>query len=189
MITLPKVPAEIETERLIIRCPKVTDVVELHAAVHESLAELSPWMNWATPAYSLPGAEQNTRAAIAAFITRKDLRYHFHDKQSGIFLGSSGLHRIDWHVPKFEIGYWVRSSKAGQGYVTETVRALTHLAFGQFMAVRVEIRCDERNFRSYRLAESCGFALEGTLKNEARAKDGSLRSTCIYALTELSDLK
>ena len=32
-----------------------------------------------------------------------------------------GLHRIDWAVPKFEIGYWARTSHAGRGYITEDV--------------------------------------------------------------------
>ena len=41
--------------------------------------------------------------------------------KDGRFLGSSGLHRIDWDVPKFEIGYWCRTSLARRGYITEAV--------------------------------------------------------------------
>jgi len=31
------------------------------------------------------------------------------------------------------------------------------------------------------VAERCGFELEGVLRHERRAPDGSLRNTCIYA--------
>ena len=181
---LPIVPEYLETERLIIRRPNLDDVEAIYASVRESLADLSPWMAWATPDYSLSGCEANTRDAIARFVTRQNLRYHFYDKETGEHIGNSGLHNVDWDVPKFEIGYWCRTSKVGRGYVTETVDALTKLALNDFGAARVEIQCDDKNVKSARVAERCGYRLEGTLKNDSRAKDGSLRDTRIYALTQ-----
>jgi RimJ/RimL family protein N-acetyltransferase len=120
---------------------------------------------------------------VAQFVTRQDLRYHAHDKDTGAFIAGSGLHRIDWSVPSFEIGYWCRTSKTARGYVTEIVGALTRLAFEQLGAARVQIRCDNLNTRSAKVAETCGFLLEGICVNDARATDGSLRSTRVYALT------
>jgi RimJ/RimL family protein N-acetyltransferase len=189
MARYPHVPEAIETERLLIRCPKLEDVPAMYAAVRESLPALAPWMPWATPDYSLEGAEENLRGALAKFITRRDLRYHAHDKATGELIVASGLHSIDWKVPKVEIGYWCRTSRTGKGYVAETVRALTKLAFDELGVVRVEIQCDDRNERSYRVAERCGFILEGTLKHDAKAPDGSLCSTRVYALTRVKDLR
>lgn len=40
---------------------------------------------------------------------------------------------------------------------------------------------DDRNERSWRVAERCGFQLEGTLRNSARTVDGQLRDTRVYA--------
>jgi len=40
---------------------------------------------------------------------------------------------------------------------------------------------DVANLASRRMAERCLFALEGILRQERRANDGSLRNTCIYA--------
>ena len=182
-MTPPDVPERLETERLIIRPPTLEDISEIYAAVTESLAELKPWMPWATDEFSLQGCEENTRQAIAKFITREDLRYHFQDKTTDGFLVGSGLHRIDWKVPKFEIGYWCRSSEMGRGYVTEGVKALAEMAFEILGAARVEIRCDSLNTRSFQVAERCGFELEGTLKNESRSVSGELRSTRVYART------
>ena len=180
-MTLPDVPGSLETDRLIVRAPRLEDVPELYAAVCQSLPDLKPWMPWATDAYSLQACEENTRGAVAKFITREDLRYHFHDKATGELLVCSGLHRIDWRVPKFEIGYWCRSSQSGKGYVTEGVAALTQMALETLGAARVEIRCDTANLPSRAVAERCGYTLEGTLKHDSRSPAGELRSTCVYA--------
>lgn len=180
-MTFPDVPEALETERLVLRPPFVEDAPEVYRAVRESLAELGPWMPWATPDYSLEGCEANLRQAIADFVTRRDLRFHFHERASGRFLAASGLHRIDWRVPKFEIGYWCRSSASGRGYVTEGVGALAELALGPLGAARVEIRCDDQNVRSARVAERLGFELEGVLRSETRSPAGELRDTRVYS--------
>lgn len=180
------VPESITSERLTIRSPQVSDVPEIVDAVRESLEALEPWMRWATRDYSVDDCEANTRQAIARFVTRQDLRYHFHDRVTGELIGSSGLHRINWQVPRFEIGYWVRTSKAGQGYVSETVRALSRLAFDRLGAKRLEIRCDDLNLASARVAERCGFELDAILFNWQRAADGSLRHERVYVMLEPS---
>lgn len=183
MPSYPEVPERIETERLLIRPPQVADVPEIYAAVRESLELLMPWMPWATPEYSLEGCEESTRQAVANFVTRRDLRYHFHHRESGRLLACSGLHRIDWRVPKFEIGYWCRQGETGKGYVSEGVAALAELALGGLGGARVEIRCDDQNLRSAAVAERCGFALEGVLENDGRSSAGALRATRVYART------
>lgn len=96
-------------------------------------------------------------------------------------IGSSGLHRIDWQSRKFEIGYWVRSAFARQGYITEAVDAITKYAIQELQANRIEIRCDSRNVQSARIAERSGFTLEGTLRNDKCDVTGTLRHTMIFA--------
>ena len=86
-----------------------------------------------------------------------------------------------WETPRTEIGYWCRTTRAGRGYVSEAVAAVARYAHENLRAVRVEIVTDEANLASRRVAERCGFELEGVLRHERRAPDGSLRNTCIYA--------
>ena len=171
---------EIETERLLLRPPRVEDVPQINAAIHESLAELRPWMPWAKDAPSLDDTMANVRGAIAKTITREDIRIHLHLKD-GTFIGGSGFHRCDWSVPRVEIGYWIRSQFAGQGYMTEAVSAMTRFALEQLKVARVEIVCNALNERSLRVAERCGYQLEATLRNHAREVNGKLRSTLIYS--------
>ena len=84
-------------------------------------------------------------------------------------------------MPRFEIGYWVRTSRVGRGYVQEAVRAIARMAFDVLGAARLEILCNDRNVRSWRVAERCGFTLEGVLRSHAREVDGTLRDTRVYA--------
>lgn len=174
-------PETLATARLIVRAPRLSDAPGLFAAVRESLPELTPYMAWATPDYSLAACEANTRAAVARFAAREDLRYHFFDRVTGEFVGNASFHHVDWSVPKLELGYWCRTSRAGEGLTREGVAALAEMAERELGAARLEIRCDTRNRRSARVAEACGFRLEGTLRNESRDQEGSLRDTLLYA--------
>lgn len=176
-------PHSFETERLTIRCPMPGDGAELNAAVLESWENLRQWMPWAGGEKpTIEESEANVRAAYAKFLTREDLRLSLFLKGTDTLVGSSGLHRIKWEVPSFEIGYWVRTQFEGQGYISEAVAGITEFAIQQLGARRIEIRCDALNHRSAAIPRRLGYELEGVLKNEDRHHlTGDLRETMIFA--------
>jgi RimJ/RimL family protein N-acetyltransferase len=176
-------PESFETERLLIRSPLPGDGPELHAAVRESIEELTPWMPWPKELRTIDDSEASARRARVAFLQRSELRMHLYLKGTDTLVGSSGLQGIDWEVPKFEIGYWCRTRFTGRGYVTEAVRGITAFAFDALGARRVDIRCDSLNHPSVRVAQRAGFRLEGGLHNNAVGTDGSAEDTLIFALT------
>lgn len=177
-------PTEFTTDRLLIRLPLPGDGQVVYEAIKASIQELKPWMPFAQKDQTVEETEENIRGAHAKFLLREDLRFLIFDKQDGTFIGSTGLHRINWEIPKFEIGYWVDSRYAKQGYITEAIEGLTNFAFRELNAKRVEIRCDDLNINSKKVAMRLGFVLEGTLKNDDLAVDNStLRDTCIFAKT------
>ncbi|MCM3764274.1 GNAT family N-acetyltransferase [Neobacillus niacini] len=179
---LKEFPEEIATERLIIRKPMPGDGKAVYQAMQASMAELKPWMPWADREQTVDDVEANMREAHAKFLTREDLRLHIFNKETGEFIGSSGLHRINWDIPKFEIGYWIDTRHQRKGYITEATEAITNFAFTELNAKRVEIRCDSKNNRSKAVPERLGFQLEGILKNDGLSGDGKeIRDTCIYA--------
>ena len=157
------------------------DGPELHAAVGESIGELLPWMPWTTEHGTVEESESSARVARVRFLERTELRMHLYLKGTGTLVGSSGLHRIDWEVPKFEIGYWCRTRFSGHGYTTEAVRGIASFAFDTLGAKRVEIRCDPLNRPRARVAARGGFRLEGELRNDARGTDGTLRNTLVFS--------
>lgn len=182
------VPNELLTDRLVMRPPRAGDGAAVNAAVIESFPELTRWMPWAKEPQTLDDSEAFVRRSAAEFGKREQLPMLLFLRDGDRMVGSTGLHRIDWSVPRVEIGYWCRTSLTGRGFIREAAAALTRMAFAELSAVRVEIRMDENNERSWRVAERLGFVLEGTLNHDARANDGTLRSTRVYALTRPEDL-
>jgi RimJ/RimL family protein N-acetyltransferase len=174
-------PESFETERLLIRSPLPGDGPEVYRAVRESIEELTPWMSWPKGHGTVDDSEASVRRARVAFLARSELRLHLYLKGTDTLVGIAGLQGIDWDVPKFEIGYWCHTRFTGNGYTTEAVRAITSFAFDRLGARRVEIRCDPSNLKSARVAERAGFTLEGTLRDNERGTDGSLRDTLIYS--------
>lgn len=175
------VPEQLESERLVIRAPRPGDGAELNAAIRESFEDLSRWMPWADHVPDVAETEANVRLAHERYRANTDFRLHLFLKGTGTLIGSSGLHKIDWSVPKFEIGYWVRSSYSREGYITEAVNAIAEFAFRELGAHRVGICMDSLNTRSRMVAERAGFEYEGTLRNDDRQADGQLRDTLVYS--------
>lgn len=180
---LRALPDELVGPRVIL-CPRhCADDAAVWEAVEESREELGPWMPWVAKTLHPDDCVATGRRAGARWLLREDLPVAVLDRSTGRYLGGSGLHRIDWEVPAFELGYWLRTSAVGRGYVSEAVRLLCALAFDTLGGRRVEIRCDARNARSVAVPRRLGFVEEGCLRNHCRDAAGELRDTLIFAMT------
>ncbi|EFV73771.1 hypothetical protein HMPREF1012_00434 [Bacillus sp. BT1B_CT2] len=175
-------PDSFETERLLIRAPRAGDGKAVYDAIAASFSELKPWMPFAREIPEKERVEINVRRAQADFILRNDLRMHIFHKETGKFVGSTGLHRMDWKAKRFEIGYWRSSEFSGQGYMTEALNGLIDFARRHVRAKRLEICCDSMNTKSRKMAERLGFELEAVLQSDDLSNDLSeYRDTCIYS--------
>jgi RimJ/RimL family protein N-acetyltransferase len=179
------VPDRLETERLVLRVPRPGDGRVLNDAIRASHDELAPWLPWAGTLPTVDESEAHCRRQQARFLLREDfvmlLFLRGADGSEGELLGGTGLHRIDWALRKFEIGYWRKTGFAQRGFMTEAVRAMARMAFDALDARRVEIRMDDRNESSWKLAERAGFTLEALLRFDSVTPAGEPRSTRIYA--------
>jgi RimJ/RimL family protein N-acetyltransferase len=180
------VPERIETAGLILRMPTAADAAAMFEAVSESIEALRAYMPWAQAAPSFEKSEAECRRMQAKFLLREDLPMVVFERRAdgseGAFIGGTGLHRIDWAVRRFELGYWCRSSRQRRGHVTEAALALTRFAFEQLRARRVEVRMDDQNVASWRVAQRAGFVLEGVLRSDSLNPLGEPRDTRVYAL-------
>ncbi|HET9494837.1 MAG TPA: GNAT family N-acetyltransferase, partial [Chloroflexia bacterium] len=79
------------------------------------------------------------------------------------------------------IGYWIRPTAVGRGYVTEAVKLLTAFALDVLEAKRVEILCDERNVPSANVARRAGYVLEGVRHNDSLDTAGNVTSTMFFS--------
>ena len=90
---------------------------------------------------------------------------------------------MDWGRSSFEVGWWIRSADGGKGLMTEAVRGLCGFAQQHLDARRLFCLPDDLNVPSCRVAERCGFVLEGVLQQERCDPDGTPRNTRLYAMT------
>jgi len=181
--TLISLFEELRGPRVIVRPYRLEDAAELFAAVEESRQHLWPWLPWVTQHQTVEDTRDFILRTQAKWLLREDdLTVGIFEADGGWYLGGSGLHVRGWDVPAFEIGYWIRASAEGHGYVAETVKLLTDFAFTSLDAQRVMIRCDARNTRSAAVAERLGFVREALLRNDARDANGELRSTLVFSL-------
>jgi len=176
-------PDELVGERIQLRPYRAGDGAQLYAAVNESREHVRLWLPWWDGHQTPEESEALVRRFDAKWRLREDLGVGIFDKETGRFLGGAGLHRIDWTIRRFEIGYWIRKSEEGKGYVTEAVRLLCELCFGKLEANRVFIRCASTNVRSAAVPNRLGFKLEGRLANEGMNPEGTLYDMLIFGMT------
>jgi len=180
-------PMPLWTPRLCMKPREVGEGAVINRAVCASLEHLKPWMPWAQKAPTVEESEEHCRRSVAKFILREDLTLSIYTRDGKEFVGSTGLHRANWEVPSFHIGYWVVAAFEGRGFITEAVNALTRYAFGVLRARRVEIRCDVENVRSLVVMKRLGFVQEGVLRNEG-VMGSAVRDTIVTARCDAEGL-
>jgi RimJ/RimL family protein N-acetyltransferase len=173
---------ELRGERVIVRPYREEDAAALQEAVAESREHIRPWLPFADDHQTVEDSLSWINDQRARWILRENMNCAIVDMETGRYLGGTGLHPREWRIPAFEIGYWLRTSAEGKGYMSETVRLLTDFAFDKLGAQRVEIQCDELNERSAQVARRLGYKQEGLLRNEFTAPNGSVRNTLIFSL-------
>jgi RimJ/RimL family protein N-acetyltransferase len=174
-------PLVVEADRLVLRAPHPCHAEAVVEAIEESFEALHRWMAWATRVPDLAWERTHLVEAHERFLAGASLDYFVFRRRDDRFLGACGFPRIDLREGVYEIGYWIRTSEGGKGYVTEAVRRCAALAFDVLGARRVEIRTSDRNVRSWRVAERAGFALDAIRQRDSTHPDGSPRDTRIYS--------
>ncbi len=171
----PAAPAELRTERLLLRPWRAADAAELLPILESNRDHLTPWIpaRVAEPA-PLPQLADRLAGFGADFAADRCWRYGVFasdmiDSHGGRMLGEVDLiprdatKRVAFvDADRAELGYWLRSDAEGQGFVTEAAGALLSVAKAMPKFSRYEIRCDPRNARSGRVAERLGFTVEST---------------------------
>ena len=176
------VPERFVGDRVIVRPFTDDDAAPLFAAIQESRAHIQPWLPWADQHQSVDDTVEFIRRTQARWILRDGFGMGIFSRQEGAFLGGIGLDVVNWDVRAFDIGYWVRKSAQGHGYVSEATRLLTTFAFTSLKARRVAIRCDARNTRSKAIPERLGYVYEGCLRRSELDTTGQPFNMLVFAM-------
>lgn len=89
--------------------------------------------------------------------------------------GNTEAHRAD-------LGYWMGTPWAGNGYLTEAAAALRDLAFDRLGLLRLELAAGVENIGSRRIAEKLGMRREGLLRAGAYLTPGNAYDCYLYAM-------
>jgi RimJ/RimL family protein N-acetyltransferase len=178
------IPDVIHSERITLRAPRPGDGRKVFEATVQSLDALREFpasLPWALEAPSEELSESFCRSGASSFLARRDFPLLFLLRDTETVIGCGGLHNPRWAVGAFEIGWWGRTGFTGRGLMTEAITTVLAFAFNSLKANRVEALSDDLNERSWRLCERVGMELEGVLRNERIAPDGTLRNTRMYS--------
>ena len=97
-------------------------------------------------------------------------------------VGGIGIHPLeDVKRRTAEIGYWLSESCWGRGIITDAVRSIIPVAFGEFDLLRLQAGVFSNNPASMRVLEKCGFSREA-VHRQAILKRGVVLDEVVFAL-------
>ena len=147
-----------------VRAYRSEDRKALFAAVRESIPEVSKYETWCHPGYRLDEASGYVDYWVKMREKGRAFYYAIEESASGEFLGSCGL--AGWHSEHKHagLGYWVRTSRTGQGIATAAACLVARLGFEDLGLIRIELEIAVDNIASRRVAEKIGAVNEGILR-------------------------
>jgi [ribosomal protein S5]-alanine N-acetyltransferase len=176
-----KMPEHIETERLMLRKPRMDDAPAIFAGWAQD-QEVKRYLTW-RPHQSIEQTQDFIQSCLSAWEHETRFPYVITLKENGQVIGM-----IDPRVegPKMGIGYVAAPGHWGKGYVTEATRTLVEWAFQQSTIYRVYATTDVENLASQRVLEKVGMQYEGILRKYILHPNISdvPRDSYMYAITK-----
>ena len=152
-------------------------------AIDESRSHLIPWLKWA--------AKENTPTPEVCFFMLDENKTNFEEKKTckygifekDVFLGQVMLHTLSDRHNSAKLGYWLRKSALGKGYMCDAIKLLEKEAFsGTDGLNRLVIDPEERNKKSVAVAKRLNYTLDGTTrKSFLNTFDNIYVNECIFS--------
>jgi RimJ/RimL family protein N-acetyltransferase len=102
--------------------------------------------------------------------------------RAGSILGHIEFFKTVNYLDELELSYQIYDqAQRGKGYTTEAVNLLVRYLFGRLRTNRIRLIIHPENRASRRVAEKCGFALEGTARG-AWYHQGKNHDIEVYAI-------
>ncbi len=128
-------------------------------------------------------AEFYVRTKLAQWLLQQEYCFGIWDNESAKLIGSIRIFRVDWSVPKGELGFFIDHQYGSKGIMSEVVVACLPFIFRQLQLERLYLRTATDNFACQRLARKCGFRREGDLRADFKKFSGELVDVMIFGMT------
>jgi ribosomal-protein-alanine N-acetyltransferase len=173
---LLNLPERIETERLVLQRLRYEDADEIFYT-YASKPEATKYVAWPTH-QSVSDTRDFVAYAVNAWERGTDFTYSIRLKNSSRLIGSIGVMHDDGKV---QFGYIVSPTLWGQGFATETCRAVIDQLKRQGTLHRIWTLVDKDNVASIRVLEKCGLIEEARLPKWFRfINQGNDPRDCIF---------
>jgi RimJ/RimL family protein N-acetyltransferase len=176
-----EMPKQIETERLILRKPRLDDAHVIFEGWAQD-PEVTRYLTW-RPHQRLEETQGFVQRCLSAWEQKTRFPYIITLKENGKVLGM-----IDPRIegPRVGIGYGAARAYWGKGYMSEATRAIIEWAFQQPSIYRVFATTDVENIASRRVLEKVGMQCEGILRKYILHPNLSdvPRDSYMYAITK-----
>ena len=179
---LPRRKIRIETERLTLRQPVLTDFRDWSSLRESSADFLTPWEpQWAADHLSRKGFANRVYWSQRSISSGSAVPLFLFRREDDALVGAITLDNIRrGPAQSGTLGYWTGQPYARMGYMREALQAMSHYAFERLDLSRLEAACLPENAPSRRLLESCGFKYEGVAQSYLQIA-GRWRTHVLYA--------
>mgnify|MGYP001462704609 CR=1 FL=1 len=174
---------KIETKRLILREPKLSDWKDLVEGVGEY--DVSKMTLTIPYPYGKQEAEIFLKKVIKKGKTKDKENYLFaiELKSEKKVIGSIGIHRINFFSGVGTTGSWINKKYWRNGYMTEAKIAINDFAFNKLKLRRLNSEVFTDNKASNATQIKMGYKLEGTRKKAVRSlASGKIHDENVYGL-------
>ncbi len=175
--TFPAEPPELDAGRVTLRRPEERDVPDYLAACADP--DVARWFG-VPPGYS----EDDARRYLTETVPREwaiGREAVFAVAEGDTCVGTVDLRVRDGDPGLGEVGYLLAPGARGKGYATAAVRAISRWGFAALGLRRIEIRVEDGNEPSRRVAAKAGFTEEGLMR-QALVINGTPRDFWVSSL-------
>lgn len=163
-----------EVSLTLIHCNHAKEIVGIVNRQKEYLGEYLPWV--AT-------CDENSYQEFAKFALHKyadDKGIDTNIIYQGQIVGAVSLNNIYTSLKKADIGYWLSQEYQGRGIMTRAVRGIMNIAKEYYGVQVLEIKANEDNIPSRKVAERLGFAFNGIIFNNENV-NGKIVNHALYS--------
>lgn len=171
---------KLETKRLILREPKMSDWKDLVGGVGN--------FNIAKNTLGIPhpykekDAKEYLKKATKKF-GKEEYMFYIELKSEKKVIGAIGLHKIDEFSGIAETGSWINRNYQKRGYITEAKIAANEFAFNKLKLRRLYSPVFADNKASNATQKRMGYKLEGRIRKAVKCKStGKIHDENFYSL-------
>ena len=129
---------------------------------------------------TLEEAQEFVEEMIKHTISNTYFPYVIIDENENRIIGFIDLKNIDWDIPKTQIGFYIDEAYEGKGIISKAISKIINYCFDDKGFEKLFMRIHPDNLAAKKVAEKCGFELEGTIRKDYKTPSGNLVDLLYY---------